>query len=149
MTPAIEVSTDAGRIDRALVHRYLSQESYWARGIDRATLDRALDHSLCFGAFAQERQVGFARVITDRATFGYVADVFVLPEWRGRGVAQALMRAIDAYPALQRLRRMALVTRDAHGLYARCGFKPLASPERWMERHNPDVYAANADPEAR
>jgi GNAT superfamily N-acetyltransferase len=145
MTPAIEVSADAGRIDRVLVHRFLSQQSYWARGIDRATLD----HSLCFGAFAQRRQIGFARVITDRATFGYVADVFVLPEWRGRGVAQALMRAIDAHPALQRLRRMALMARDAHGMYACCGFKPLASPERWMERHNPDVYAENADPEAR
>lgn len=144
MSAAIEVSDDPARIDRKLVHRWLSQESYWARGIDQATLDRALDHSLCFGAYAEGRQVGFARVITDRATFGYIGDVFVLSEWRGRGVARALMQAIDAHPELQRLRRMALVTRDAHGLYARHGFKPLASPARWMERHDPDVYAANA-----
>lgn len=144
MSAAIEVLDDPARIERKLVHRWLPQESYRARGIDRATLDCALDRSPCFGAYAQGKQVGFAHVISDRATFGHIADAFVLSEWRGRGVARALMGAIDAHSQLQRLRRMALVTRDAHGLYARHGFKPLASPARWMERHDPDVYAANA-----
>jgi GNAT superfamily N-acetyltransferase len=142
MNQDIEISDDATRLDRALIHRFLSQESYWARGIDETTLNRALHHSLCFGAYVDGQQIGFARVVTDRATFGYIGDVFVLPQWRGRGVARQLMQAIDAHADLQRLRRMALVTRDAHGLYERHGFRPLASPERWMERHNPDVYSA-------
>jgi GNAT superfamily N-acetyltransferase len=137
---ALEIDTDLGRLDRALIHRWLSTESYWAAGIPREVLDRALDGSLCFGAYASGAQIGFARMITDRATFAYLADVFVLPEYRGQGVSRALMDAIAAHPALQGLRRMLLATRDAHGLYAKYGFTPLANPPIFMECHRPDVY---------
>ena len=135
-----EIDTDATRLDRALIHRWLSQESYWAQGVPREVLDRALQHSLCFGAYLDGSQVGFARAITDRATFAYLADVFVLPEQRGRGCAQQLMDAVMAHPELQGLRRFALATRDAHALYARYGFTPLARPETFMEFYRPEIY---------
>jgi GNAT superfamily N-acetyltransferase len=141
VTP-IEVSSDPARIDRAAVHAFLSAESTWARGIDRARVERALDASLCFGAFADGAQIGFARVITDSATFAYLCDVFVLPAWRGRGVARALLAAIDGHPQLQGLRRFLLFTSDAHGLYGRFGFTPLAHPERGMERLRTDLYTS-------
>ena len=127
----ITVSTDRARMDVAMIHRFLS-ESYWARGIPLALVERSIDHSLCFGAFDGDAQVGFARVITDYATFGYLADVFVLPSHRGHGVGKSLMRAIRQHPDLQTLRRWHLVTRDAHALYAQFGFAPLESPERHM-----------------
>jgi GNAT superfamily N-acetyltransferase len=130
----IEVSCDRGRIDVDVVHRFLSQESYWANGVAREVVERSIEHSLPFGAFDGEAMVGFARVITDRATFAYVADVFVLPSHRGRGVSKAIMAAIAAHPELQGLRRWHLVTRDAHGLYAQFGFEPLDAPERHMMR---------------
>jgi GNAT superfamily N-acetyltransferase len=136
---AIEVSADPSRLDVALIHRVLA-ESYWAKGIPRETVERSIRGSLCFGAYAENGQIGFARIISDRATFAYLADVFVLPGHRGQGVSRALMEAIVAHPELQGLRRWSLVTRDAHGLYEKFGFKPLASPPRWMERLDPDVY---------
>lgn len=129
----IEISCERARMDVALIHGFLSQESYWAHGIPRELVERSIAHSLPFGAFDGEAQVGFARVVTDYATFGYIADVFVLPSHRGRGVAKELMQAIRAHPELQRLRRWHLVTRDAQGLYAQFGFAPLAAPERHME----------------
>lgn len=135
-----EISTDPARLDRALVHAWLALESYWATDVPRAVVDKAIDHSLCFGAYRDGRQVGFARAVTDRATFAYLADVFVLPEARGQGCATSLMDAIVAHPDLQGLRRMALATRDAHALYARYGFTALARPETFMERYRPDVY---------
>jgi GNAT superfamily N-acetyltransferase len=104
-------------------------------------LDRALDHSLCLGAYRDGAQVGFARAVTDQATFAYLADVFVLPQARGQGCAQQMVEALLARPELQGLRRMALATRDAHALYARHGFTPLARPETFMERYRPDLYA--------
>jgi GNAT superfamily N-acetyltransferase len=136
----IEVSTEPARLDLDLIHGFLA-ESYWAKGIPRATLERALRGSLCFGAFDGQSQVGFARAITDGATFAYVADVFVVPEARGRGVGKALIASMRAHPELQGLRRWLLVTRDAHGLYAQHGFTALAAPERFMESVDPDVYA--------
>jgi GNAT superfamily N-acetyltransferase len=136
----IDVSTDPARLDLDLIHGFLA-ESYWAKGIPRATLERALRGSLCFGAFEGGRQVGFARAITDFATFAYVADVFVVPEARGRGVGKALIGSMRAHPELQGLRRWVLVTRDAHGLYAQHGFTGLAAPERLMESVDLDVYA--------
>ena len=139
----LEVSSDRNRIDRALVHAFLSQQSNWARGIDRARIDRAIDASLCFGAFSDGAQIGFARVITDGATFAYLCDVFVLPNWRGRGVAHAMLAAVDAHPCLQGLRRFLLFTADAHGLYGRFGFTPLAHPERGMERLRTDLYTSS------
>ena len=132
----IEVSCDRERIDVDAVHRFLSQESYWANGIGREVVERSIEHSLPFGAFDGEALVGFARVITDRATFAYVADVFVLPSHRGRGVSKSIMAAIAAHPELQGLRRWHLVTRDAHALYAQFGFEPLDAPERHMMRLN-------------
>jgi GNAT superfamily N-acetyltransferase len=128
----IEVTCD--RVDLDAVHRYLSEESYWAKGVTREVVERSIAHSLPFSAFDGETQVGFARVITDRATFAYLADVFVLPSHRGRGISKLLMTAILAHPELQGLRRWSLVTRDAHGLYAQFGFTALDLPERHMMR---------------
>ena len=138
----IEISTDAARLDLAAVHGFLSRESHWARGIDRATVERSVHNSLCFGAYRGGEQIGFARVVTDRATFAFVCDVFVVPEARGNGVARLLVDAITRHPDLQCLRRMALTSRDAQGLYERAGFSNLANPERWMERFFPAIYGA-------
>lgn len=139
------VSTDQGLLDLDLIHGFLSQ-SYWARGIPRALVERAVRNSLCFGLYEGERQVGFARVVTDQATFAYLADVFVIESHRGRGLAKALVAAVVAEPRLQGLRRWMLATRDAHSLYARFGFEPLVDPGVFMQLHAPDVYAT---PEAR
>ena len=138
----IDISTDAARLDVAAVHRFLAQESHWARGIDRTTVERSVRNSLCFGAFRDGTQIGFARVVTDRATFAFVCDVFVVPEARGQGVARRLVDAIMRHPDLQGLRRMALTSRDAQGLYEHAGFAGLANPERWMERFFPAIYGA-------
>ena len=127
------ISTEKSRLDIDRIHRYLSEESYWAKNIPRDLVELSIEHSLCFGAFAADEQVGFARVITDYAVFAYLADVFVLAEHRGRGVAKAIMRAIRGHPALQRLRRWHLLTADAHGLYTQFGFHPLTKPEQHME----------------
>jgi GNAT superfamily N-acetyltransferase len=129
---SILVTHDRARMDRDVIHAFLSQESYWAKNVAREVVERAIEHSLCFGAFDGDAQVGFARVITDRATFAYLADVFVLPSHRGRGIASRIMEAIAAHPELRGLRRWHLVTRDAHALYARFGFTPLDAPERHM-----------------
>jgi GNAT superfamily N-acetyltransferase len=126
------IVTERARMDVDVIHRYLSEESYWAKGIPRERVERSIANSLCFGAFDGRSQVGFARVITDYATFGYVADVFVLPSHRGRGIAKELMRAVREHPDLATLRRWHLVTRDAHALYAQFGFAPLEAPERHM-----------------
>lgn len=139
MIPSYTISTEKERLDVGLIHEFLSA-SYWANGIPRSVVERSIEHSLCFGAFQQDQQAGFARVITDYATFAYIADVFVLPEHRGHGISKLLMAAIQAHPDLQGLRRQMLATRDAHGLYARFGFKPLAQPEMFMTIHHPDIY---------
>ncbi|HVR40755.1 MAG TPA: GNAT family N-acetyltransferase [Thermoanaerobaculia bacterium] len=129
----IRISTDRTQLDLELIHRWLSGESYWATGIPRERLERAIANSFCFGAFDGDAQVGFARVITDYATFAYIADVFVIESHRGRSVSKQIMEAIRTHPELQGLRRWHLSTRDAHGLYAQYGFVPLGSPERHME----------------
>lgn len=139
------ISTDPMRLDAALIHRYLSQDSYWARGVPLEVLQRAIRNSLCFGMYASERQVGFARVVTDAATFGYLADVFILPGHRGLGLGKQLIAAVMAHPDLQGLRRIMLATRDAHGLYRHFGFTAPKNPQLLMERHNPDVYAQHAE----
>ena len=144
----IEITTDRTRLEVAMIHRYLSEESYWAAGIPLDVVERSIEHSLCFGAFDGAAQVGFARVITDYATFAYVADVFVLASHRGRGVSKAIMSAILGHPELQQLRRWLLVTRDAHGLYAQYAFTPLNAPERHMERFVRDAYSAREAPPA-
>jgi GNAT superfamily N-acetyltransferase len=134
------VSTVFDRLDLNVIHGFL-RESYWASGIPRATLEKSMRNSVCFGLFHAGTQIGFARVISDRATFAYLADVFVLPEYRGRGLAKWLMECIMEHPELQGLRRWLLVTRDAHGLYKKSGFEPLAHPERLMEIHSAAIYA--------
>lgn len=136
---SIEIDTDPARLDRALIHGFLAG-SYWAREIPREVVERALDHSLCFAAWRGDAQVGFARVVTDYATFAYLADVFVVEAERGQGIARQLMDAVHSHPALQNLRRWMLVTRDAQALYAACGYRVIQAPERFMERHDPDVY---------
>lgn len=140
-----QISTDAARLDLGLIHGALAA-SYWAAGIPRDVVERAIAHSINFGLFQQERQIGFARVITDRATFAYLADVFVLDEFRGRGLGKWLVGAVREHPELQGLRRWMLVTRDAHGLYGPLGFGPLAHPERVMEIHAPSVYHRGPQP---
>jgi GNAT superfamily N-acetyltransferase len=134
-----KISTDPEKIDRALVHAFLAA-SYWAKGIPRETVDRSIEGALCFGLYEGDRQVGFARVITDRATFAYLADVFVVESHRGRGLAAWLMVTIRAHPDLQGLRRWMLLTRDAHPLYRKVGYTELAHPERVMERVDAKVY---------
>ena len=140
------ISTDRRRIQIDVVHGFLSG-SYWAKNIPREVVERSIENSLCFGIYesgALEKQVGFARVITDFATFAYLADVFVVEEARGKGLARWLMEVIDGHPDLQRLRRWVLVTRDAHGLYEKSGFVPIASPADYMERRRPaaELYGA-------
>ena len=135
----IVVTTDRSRLDLEVIHGYLTR-SYWAKGIPRKTVARAMDRSLCFGAFEGDRQVGFARVISDLTTFAYVSDVFVVESHQGRGVGKRLMAAIVAHPELQELRRWTLFTRDAHGLYRQYGFREPRYPERLMEVFNDDPY---------
>lgn len=135
------VTTDRSRLDIDFIHTALAA-SYWAKGIPRQVVERSIAGSLCFGVFLGERQVGFARVISDFATFAYLADVIVDEDERGKGHARALMDAVMAHPDLQGLRRFALATRDAHGLYAKYGFTPLRAPDVWMEIHRADIYTA-------
>ena len=136
---AFTISTDRSKLDRGAIHDFLAG-SYWAKGIPRDVVDRSIDGSLCFGLFEDGRQVGFARVITDFATFGYLADVYVLESHRSRGLATWLMESILAHPELQGLRRWMLVTRDAHPLYRKVGYRELAHPERIMEMTFPEIY---------
>jgi len=136
-----EISCDPNRIDVALVHEFL-RTSYWAEGRSRETVERSIRNSLCFGVFIGDRQVAFARVITDKAVFAYLADVFVVPEFRGRGIGKALVQSVLAHPDLQTLRSFMLGTRDAHGLYEPFGFKAVREPERLMIRHTSTVAAS-------
>ena len=136
-----EVSTDPRRLEVDVVHQFLHHESYWARGIPRDVVEKSIRHSLCFGVYHGGRQVGFARVVTDYAVFAYLADVFVLPQHRGRGVSKQLIGTILSHPRLQGLRKWSLGTRDAHGLYAQFGFGPPAHPDYQMEITDPEVYA--------
>ncbi len=129
----LRISTDRGELDVAMIHRYLAEESYWARGLSRAVLDRALAHSMCFGGYLGGDQVAFGRVVTDQATLGYFKDVFVLPAFQGRGYGKALVRAIVTHPDLRDVAFM-LGTADAHGLYEPFGFGTHPQPERVMVR---------------
>lgn len=135
-----EIDTDKGRLDVESIHRFLSNEAYWAKNRTREQTLTAIENSLCFGVYRDGDQVGFARVITDKATFAYVGDVYVVESERGKGLGKWLMEVIVAQPELQNLRRWVLATRDAHGLYERYEFAGLRFPERWMERTSPDAY---------
>jgi GNAT superfamily N-acetyltransferase len=139
----LAVSTDRARIDLEVVHGYL-RSSYWAAGMPRDVLERAIENSLTFGVYDGSRQVGFARVITDRATYAYLSDVFIVEEYRGRGLSKWLMECILAHPDLQGLRRFALFTRDASRLYERYGFEPARGRSVYLERWAPNVYGRSS-----
>ena len=134
------ITTDPKKLDIAAIQAFLADESYWAttRTLEQTT--RAIENSLCFGVFDADRQIGFARVVSDLATFAYIGDVFILREFRGRGLSKWLMETIVSHPDLQGLRRWLLATRDAHGLYSQFDFNSLRFPDRWMERTAPDAY---------
>ena len=134
-------STDRARLDIDLIHDFLSRESYWVPGIHRELVELGVANSLCFGVYEGTRQLGFARVVTDGAGFAYLGDVFVVDAARGRGIGKRLMDFVMAHPQLQRVRRFLLATRDAHGLYARHGFTPLANPDNFMERYDPGALS--------
>lgn len=132
MKDDFSISTDKAKLDVELIHHYLCHESYWAKNIPVQVVEKSIEGSFCFGMYHQNKQIGFARVITDHATFAYLADVFILPSHQGKGLSKWLMEAIMNHPDLQGLRRWLLATRDAHGLYAQFGFIPLDKPERIM-----------------
>lgn len=135
-----DITTDTARMDVSAIHAFLSQ-TYWSPGIPLGVVQRAIANSLCFGVFSGAAQVGFARVITDKATFAYLADVYILEAHQGKGLSRCIVEQVTAHPDLQGLRRMLLATRDAHALYAQYGFKPLAAPDRMMEVHRPNAYS--------
>jgi len=134
------ISTDPAKLQLEVIHEYLAQESYWAQEIPEAIVARAMQHSLNFGLYQAEKQIGYARIISDFATFAYLCDVFVLPNYRGQGLSKWLMTCILAHPDLQGLRRIMLLTKDAQGLYAQFGFTTLADASRCMEIARPAIY---------
>ncbi len=133
---------DNKMMDTEMIHHFISTQSYWAKNIPLETVLKSIENSLCFGVFNQNKQIGFARVITDKATFAYLADVFILNEYRGRGLSKWLMEFIHNYPDLQGLRRWLLATKDANSLYEQFGWKKLTEEQadRMMIVHNPDIY---------
>ena len=134
------ISTDKSKLDIPYIHNYLSSESYWAAGIPYQIVEKSIANSLCFGIYDGDKQIGFARIITDEATFGYLADVFVDTAYRGRGLSKWLMQIISNLPFRRVLRNFMLGTKDAHKLYEQFGFTPLKAPERFMQVHHPNVY---------
>ena len=131
------ISTDQDNIDLEMIYEYLNEESYWSKGISFDTVKKSVLNSICFGIYLTGRQVGFARVVTDKATFAYICDVFILPDHRGLGLSKWLIQTVFAHSELQGLRRWSLATADAHGLYRKFGFKQIIRPERWMEIFTP------------
>ena len=134
------ITTEKGRIDINVVQSFLENDSYWAQNRTLEQTKTAIEHSICFGVYDGEQQIGFARVVSDCATFAYIGDVFVIDEYRGQGLSKWLMEVIVSHPDLQNLRRWVLATLDAHGLYEKYDFASLKFPERWMERTAPDAY---------
>jgi len=135
------ISTDRSKLDIEMIHNYLANESYWSKGIPLDLVKKAIENSECFGVYDNGKQVGFARAVTDFSTFGYLADVFILSEYRGRGLSKWLMECITMHPELRGFRRWILITRDAHKLYERFGYTPVKKPQNYMENHDPDVYS--------
>jgi GNAT superfamily N-acetyltransferase len=136
----MEISTDKAKLDITLIHQFLSEKSTWAINIPRAVLETSIQHSLCFGGYEDGKQIAFARVVSDHATFAYLMDVFVLPEHQGRGLSRQLIQNIMDHPQLQGLRRFMLASSNARGLYQKWGFQALGKPEIMMEINHPDVY---------
>jgi GNAT superfamily N-acetyltransferase len=138
------ISTNPTKLDIPFIHSFLSTQSTWAKGIPVSTVERSIHHSLCFGVYQGQTQIGFARIISDFATITYLGDVFIIDSHRGLGLSKWLMEVVLSHPDLQGMRRWMLVTADAHGLYEKFGFKKLAKPESYMELHNPGVYSTSA-----
>ena len=136
-----QISTDKTRLDIASIHEFLSTKAYWCLNIPKATLERAIQNSLCFGVYENEKQVGFARVISDYTTIAYLGDVYILEEYRGKGLSKWLIETIHSHEDLQGLRRWILLTADAHGLYRQFGWREIADPAKWMELHDKNVYS--------
>jgi N-acetylglutamate synthase-like GNAT family acetyltransferase len=141
------ITTDKSLLNFDVIYNYLDKESYWAQGIPVEKLKIAIKNSMCFGVYHNNNQIGFARVITDNATFGYLADVFILPAFRGIGLSKWLMQTIMNHPDLQGLRRWSLATADAQGLYSQFGFIPITYPERWMQIFTPYQALNNKEDE--
>ena len=137
LNQGFHISTDKSLLDIDMIYNYLDKESYWAQGIPPEKIKKAIDSSLCFGVYLNKQQVGFARIVTDKATFAYLCDVFVLPHFRRKGLSKWMVQTIVQHPDLQGLRRWSLATADAHGLYNQFGFKQLAKPDNWMEIFTP------------
>lgn len=137
------ISTNSGLVDVAMVHQYLSEESYWAKNIPLATVQKSINHSLCFSMYDGSKQIGFARLITDMTTFAYLCDVFIIKVYSRKGLGKWLLQTIHAHPELQGLRRWMLGTKDAHGLYAQFGWEPLPEElcKRFMQLYKPEVYS--------
>lgn len=139
------LSTDKSKLDISFIHDFLCNKSYWAKGITYHTVKTSINNSECFGVYVNDKQVGFARVITDKSTFGYIGDVFILEEHRGKGLSKWLMECIMKHPELQGFRRWIILTRDAHELYRKFGFAPVKKPQNYMENHVPDIYEKNKE----
>ncbi len=135
-----EIDDERARLDVDAIHDFLSNESYWAGNRSREQTETAIANSICFGVYDCQLQIGFARVVSDKATFAYLGDVYILDEYRGQGLSKWLMQVIVDHPELQGLRRWVLATKDAHGLYEKYGFHEFVHPDRWMERPAPDAY---------
>jgi len=139
------LTTDKNLMNIAMIHQYLSKESYWAKDIPLALVEKSVNNSLNFGVFYKEKQIAYARVITDYSTIAYLGDVFVLPDFRGQGISKWLIKEITEHPALQGLRRWILLTADAHGLYNKYGWESIRQPEKWMERTQLNPYNKTSD----
>ncbi|MBL0085151.1 MAG: GNAT family N-acetyltransferase [Ideonella sp.] len=137
----VRISTDQTQLDVGAIHRFLSEESAWARGIPLALVRESINNSLNFGLFVGNQQAAYARVVTDHATFAYLLDVFVLREYRGKGLSRELMASVMAHPTIRKVRRVVLVSSTARGLYQKFGFVPLANPETFMEINVPNAYS--------
>ena len=135
------ISTDKAKLDIDSIHNFLSTQAYWCLNIPKDTVENAIEHSLCFGVYEKQQQIGFARIISDFSTIAYLGDVYIVRDYRGRGLSKWLMETIMAYPDLQGLRRWILLTGDAHQLYRQFGWTEIADPGKWMELHNKNAYA--------
>ncbi|KAB2845857.1 MAG: GNAT family N-acetyltransferase [Melioribacteraceae bacterium] len=140
VSKAYHISTDKSKLNLQIIHKFLSEDSYWSKNIPVEIVKKGIENSLCFGVYFNDEQVGFARIITDYVSFGYLADVFILPDHRGKGLSKWLMEEIMNYPDIKGLRRIMLATADAHELYRKYGFTTPANPDRIMEVHRPNVY---------
>lgn len=134
------ITTDKSKLDINVIHRYLSGESYWSKNIPIERIQKSIENALCFGVYHNDQQIGYAKVVSDFSTMAYLGDVFILETYRGQGLSKQLMETIMSHPELQNLRRWILLTADAHELYKKYGWQPIASPEKWMEIHQPDIF---------